>query len=104
MKGTGYRKWFYRTKKINMGVSTQKKMLYGIHWVGGASVRYQFEDGDYSNADTSTPITFTGSGLARKKRDLTIEASSAHAEYTDKMNALSIVFRRLPVNQTTLVD
>ena len=107
MKGTGFRKWFYRTKKINMGVSTQKKMLYGIHWIGGASVRYKFEDGSYSAADTSTPITFTGSGLDRKKRDVTIEVMSgetANQGYDDEMNALSIVFRRLPVNQTTLVD
>ena len=108
--GNNYRKWYHRSKKINMGVATQKKVMYGIHWTGstdGGTTRYRFEDGSWQPLNASTPTSFTGNLAARKQRSLQVEIRSndtSSPKHQDEVSAVSVVFRRLPINQLAMED
>jgi len=108
--GNNYRKWYHRSKKINMGVATQKKVMYGIHWTGstdGGTTRYRFEDGSWQSLNASTPTSFTGNLAARKQRSLQVEIRSndtSSPKHQDEVSAVSVVFRRLPINQLAMED
>ena len=93
-----------------MGVATQKKVMYGIHWTGstdGGTTRYRFEDGSWQSLNASTPTSFTGNLAARKQRSLQVEIRSndtSSPKHQDEVSAVSVVFRRLPINQLAMED